>query len=180
MTGPGVLCGQIDLSTKSLANNSVTNTTTLLSYRSDSDNSLTTDENPISLVLTQYHVLILMRNHLKVICVLNEEVVFEDYFTETYGKLVGIAKDPTRGTVWVFTHLAVYRYKIVAEDRNIWRIYLDKQDFEAAKRLARNDALKTDRIICAEADYYFAKKKYNFVSIAVNWILFDKNCVLFL
>ncbi|CAG2175399.1 unnamed protein product, partial [Oppiella nova] len=87
-------------------------------------------------------------------------VVFEDYFTETYGKLVGIAKDPTRGTVWVFTHLAVYRYKIVAEDRNIWRIYLDKQDFDAAKRLARNDALKTDRIICAEADYYFAKKNY--------------------
>ena len=100
-----------------------------------------------------------MKSHLKVICILNDEIVFEDFFTETYGKLVGIAKDPIKGTVWVFTQLAVYRYKIVGEDRNIWKIYLAKQDFEAAKRLAKSDPIKTDHVICAEADYYFSHKK---------------------
>ncbi|CAG2107933.1 unnamed protein product [Medioppia subpectinata] len=159
LTGPGVLCGRIDISPKSVTNNSVISDTTLLTYRSETDTSFN-DENPIGFVLTQYHVLILMRNFLKIICVLNDEVVFEEYFTETYGKLVGIAKDPTRGTVWVFTHLAIYRYRIVAEDRNIWKIYLAKRDFEAAKRLARNDAIKTNEIICSEANYYFSKKNY--------------------
>lgn len=127
-------------------------------YRRESDKYLR-DENPISLVLTQFHVLVLMRNHLKAICVLNEEIVFEDFFTETYGKLVGIAKDPIKGTIWVFTQLAIYRYKVVAEDRNIWQIYLNKQDFEAAKRLTKGDPIKTDRVICAEADHHFSRKE---------------------
>jgi len=133
--------------------------TNLLAYRKENEIIHSINENPISLVLTQFHVLILFKNRLKVICVLNEEVVFEDFFTETYGRLVGIAKDPVKGTVWVFTQLAVYRYKIVNEDRNIWQIYLAKQDFNLAKCFAKNDPIKVDKVICEEAQYYFANKK---------------------
>lgn len=131
----------------------------MLPYRKENENIHSKNETPISLVLTQFHVLILFKNRLKVICVLNEEVVFEDFFTETYGRLVGIAKDAVKGTVWVFTELAVYRYKIVNEDRNIWQIYLSKQDFNLAKHFAKNDPIKVDKVICEEAHYYFSNKK---------------------
>jgi hypothetical protein len=147
------------LNTDTTFNTSVISDTNLLTYRKENENNYSVNENPISLILTQFHVLILFKNRLKVICVLNEEVVFEDFFTETYGRLVGIAKDSVKGTVWVFAELAVYRYKILNEDRNIWQIYLMKQDFELAKKFAKNDPIKVDKVICEEAQYYFSHKK---------------------
>ncbi len=147
------------MNTDTTFNTSVISDTNLLTYRKENEDNYSVNENPISLVLTQFHVLILFKNRLKAICVLNEEVVFEDIFTETYGRLVGIAKDSVKGTVWVFTELAVYRYKILNEDRNIWQIYLMKQDFELAKKFAKSDPIKVDKVICEEAQYYFSRKK---------------------
>ena len=114
------------------------------------------NETPISLVLTKFHILLLYPSMLKVICVLNQQVILEDKFSGTYGRVLGICRDPIKSTVWVYTEHAVYRYKIIQEDRNIWEIYLKKKDFNQARIYAGNDVIKQDRTICEEALHYFS------------------------
>jgi vacuolar protein sorting-associated protein 18 len=155
---PGVFYGQIDTSDSSLS--TVTAETCLIAYDKENEESaISIKEKPLSMVLTQFHVLLLFKSKLKVICVLNEQVVLEDHFTEAYGNLIGIVKDAIKGTIIVFSEMAVYRYKVNNEDRNIWRIYLEKGDFNSAKMFAKTDPAKLDKVICDEAQHYFNNKK---------------------
>ena len=112
---------------------------------------------PQSLVLTRFHLMLLYPHKLRVYCVLNRQLVWEDRFVGEPGE--NLVKDPIRNTIWSYTKSSVYRYRINQEDRNIWEIYLKKKDFEQAKHFARNDLIKMDRIICEEALYHFAHKK---------------------
>lgn len=126
---------------------------------SPSSSSSLAKEKPIGIILTKFHVLVLFRNLLRVICVLSEEIVLEDKFTEACGSVIGIAKDLVKGTIWVYFELAVYRYKITEEDRFIWKIYLAKKDFTNAKKFTNKDPIKMDEVICDEAQYYFDRKE---------------------
>jgi len=46
------------------------------------------------------------------------------------------------------------------EDRNIWKIHLDKDDFVKAQEAAKGDIEKMEEISTRQADYYFEKKEY--------------------
>jgi hypothetical protein len=35
---------------------------------------------------------------------------------------VNITQDPIKGTIWVFTEKAVFRYKVIREERNVWQV----------------------------------------------------------
>ena len=118
------------------------------------------NETPLSMVLTQFHILLLYPSMLRVVCMLNQQVIMEDKFIGTYGHVLGICRDPIRATVWVYTEYAVYRYKITEEDRNIWEIYLNKKDFNQARFYAGDDVIKQDRTLCEEALYYFSLGDY--------------------
>ena len=89
---------------------------------------------PMSVVCTQFHVLIQYNTVVKALSKLSGNLVFEDPFGDRYGKVMGITRDPTSGTVWVYAENAIYKYKITEESRNAWRIYLDKGDYDAALR----------------------------------------------
>ncbi|KAH9412790.1 Vacuolar protein sorting-associated protein 18 like protein [Dermatophagoides pteronyssinus] len=114
---------------------------------------------PKSLILTRFHLMLLYSQKLQVYCLLNRELIWEDRFIG--GEIVeDLIKDPQRNTIWLYTKNSVYRYRIDREDRNIWEIYLQRKDFDLAKRYARNDLIKMDRIVCEEALYNFANKNY--------------------
>lgn len=130
----------------------------LTSPNSSSNTNL--NETPLSLVLTKFHILLLYPSMLRVICVLNQQVIMEDKFIGTYGRVLGICRDSIRGNVWVYAEHAVYRYKITQEDRNIWEIYLKKKDFNQARLYAGDDVIKQDQTICEEALYYFSLGDY--------------------
>lgn len=53
----------------------------------------------------------------------------------------------------------MFKYVVTQEDRNIWQIYLDKQDFEKAKDACGNDPNKLEVISMRQADYYFDQKQ---------------------
>lgn len=129
----------------------------MLNDLASSTNSAHLSETPLSLVLTKFHILLLYPSMLKIICVLNETVIHEESFSSTYGRVLGLCRDPIRGAVWMYTELAVYRYKITLEDRNIWEIYLKKKDFDKARLYAGNDVIKQDRTVCEEALHYFSR-----------------------
>ncbi|XP_076366787.1 vacuolar protein sorting-associated protein 18 dor isoform X3 [Tachypleus tridentatus] len=156
MTEPGVYYGTID-TTGQAGHDSVTVDTQLIHYPEVKGNL---PKNPISFVLTKFHTLVLYPDRLKALCVLNEQLVFEDVFTEMYGSMVGITKDPMKDTIWAFSEMAVYRYRITKEERYVWEVYLDKEEYELAKHYCKNDPQKLDKVLSKQADDYYSKKRF--------------------
>jgi hypothetical protein len=128
-------------------------------YRLISCKEVSSLNKPISFVLTQYHLLLLFKTHLKIVCIINGQTVMEDKFLDAYGQAIGIIKDPMKETVWAFSERAIYRYKITEEDRNIIDIYLQQNDFTNARLCAKSDVSKLNRINCQEAQYLFDEER---------------------
>jgi hypothetical protein len=48
--------------------------------------------------------------------------------------------------VYVFSEYAVHKYSVEHEERNVWKVYLEKKDFAAALRYCSNDESKLDQV----------------------------------
>lgn len=70
-----------------------------------------------------------------------------------------MVRDSSCGLVWFFTERSVHKYTIHREDRNIWKIYLAKQNFDKAQEACEGDVLKMEEIAMGQADYFFSKKE---------------------
>ena len=156
MTGTGVYCGHIDVSCVS-GPHSVTADTKLIQYQRDEDER---PDAPLSIVLTEFHILLLFADRMKVVCLLNEQLVYNDLFTDRFGSLLGLCRDPVKETIWAFTPKAVFKYRIVRESRNVWQIYLDQNQFGLAKQHCQDNRANLDKVLTKEAEHLFASKKY--------------------
>lgn len=116
-------------------------------------------EKPISLVVTNFHVVILMRFCIRVICILNNLTVYEDIFPK-HDEVQGMSKDPVRNIIYVYFTRMILRYRIPNENKHIWKIFLDQKRYDLAKRYSSGDKSNFDRVICEEALHYFKMKEY--------------------
>lgn len=121
-------------------------------------------------------------DRVKAVSLLNQELVYEDFYTETHGKLKNILKDPKRKTIWAVTDRAVFRYKVVREERNVWRLYCDKNEFDLAKEYCGNNPAYLDIINVKQAELLFAKGEYNKSAaiFAETQSSFETTCLKFL
>lgn len=115
---------------------------------------------PISIVLTQFHFLLLLPDRVKAICTLNGQVVYEDMFPDKFGALKRMIKDPVGGLVWIYTERAVFRYHIQRESRDVWQMYMSMNKFDLAKEYCRDRPECMDMVLAKEAEYCFQNKRY--------------------
>jgi len=118
------------------------------------------DSEVIDLVVTEFHVMLLYTDHVTILCTLNEKKLTDDFISSKHGPLKGIIKDPTVGTIWLYTENAVFKYKVTNEQKNVWEIYLALKKFDLAKEYCRNDYKKLDRVLISEADDCFDRKMF--------------------
>ncbi|XP_054729597.1 vacuolar protein sorting-associated protein 18 homolog [Anastrepha obliqua] len=116
---------------------------------------------PRALALTEYHALLLYSDHITGICLLNEKVVYEEYFHEQMGKLLNLMRDPFTGIIYVYTEKFFFNFKITDEQRDIWRIYLDKGQYDLAEIYAAEQPEHLDTVLTKKADAAFEKGDYN-------------------
>jgi hypothetical protein len=86
------------------------------------------------MALTEYHALFLYSERLTAVSLLNQSIVYDDYFGKVnifirsvyvliifhfqkYGKIGGMMRDPVSGFVWVFSEGSVFKYRPVDETR---------------------------------------------------------------
>ena len=81
----------------------------------------------------------------------------EDKFLPTYGSAVNITRDKFKDTIWACSELALYKYSVTKEDRDIINVYLQQNDFKNAKLVAADDRNKLNLINSKEAQYYFER-----------------------
>jgi hypothetical protein len=67
-------------------------------------------------------------------------------FTTRYLVLQTATDEPLFVQVYVFSEYAVHKYSVEHEERNVWKVYLEKDDFPAALRYCSNDEAKLDQV----------------------------------
>lgn len=157
LTGPGIYFGNIDV-TGSAGPNSVMANAKLIPYSKDVEEH---GVNPITMVLTEFHMLIVYPSRVRAVCSLNEQVIFDDVIPERFSRLLGICKDPIRGTIWSYTSQAVFVYKVFKETRDVWQIYLSKGDFELAKKYCQNNRGNMEQVLIKQAEHLFDAGCFN-------------------
>lgn len=151
MMGNGVLYGQLDY----VRPDSLLSDVQVWEYV---DNVHTVK--PLSIVLTQFHFLLLFSDRVKAVCTLNGQVVYEDVFPEKFGALKKMLKDPVCGLVWIYTEKAVFRYHIQREARDVWQMYMSMEKFDLAKEYCRDRPECLDIVLAKEAEHCFQNKRY--------------------
>ncbi|XP_078486293.1 vacuolar protein sorting-associated protein 18 homolog [Ciona intestinalis] len=169
MTAEGVYIGEIKLpsmveTSTSIQQRSLITNARLVHYpdtAADNTNPFADNSGEVlNIVLTEFHLLLLYSDRLKVICSLNEQLIFEDVYSSRYGQLRGLVKDPAQGTIWTYTDGAVFKYKVVKESRDVWQMYLDMGKFDLAREHCRDNPANLDKVLTRQAEHEFSKGQY--------------------
>lgn len=99
-----------------------------------SSRALPLSQSPTGMVLTQFHALVAFPTRVMGVSILNNVVVYEDEIDLGSAAIKGIARDHETGSIYTFCDYAIYQYSTEREERNVWKIYLDKREFGAAAR----------------------------------------------
>lgn len=160
MTGKGITYGKLECNSTETLSTIKSNIKTIPFPKPKYEDYSVSQKFPIAIVVTEFHILLAYADMVKGVCLLNEEVVYEDNYNEAFGKLVNILKDSRTGDIWVISETAVFQYKVTREERNVWKIFADNQQFELAKKYSRGNEVCYNQVLIKEADMLFDKKKY--------------------
>lgn len=71
----------------------------------------------------------------------------------------GISADTVRGTYWIYTDQSIYELLTENEASDVWKIYLEKGQFDSALEYTRT-AAQRDIVTSAQAQAYFDQGRY--------------------
>jgi len=119
---------------------------------------------PLSLGVTRYHFLLLYRTKLVAINQVSKEVVQEVPLSGAaarglVGSPLGLTEDVASETWFMFTTEALHEISIRKEDRDMWRIFLAKADYEKAVSHCFTREQR-EKVHTQQAEAAFAAKDY--------------------
>lgn len=112
----------------------------------------TPQQQPSFVALTQWHVLQLIGNRLVAVNRLDDSIVFDQIVLDAGQRPIALTADLKKNTFWLFTSQDIWEIVVRDEDRDVWKVMLKAQKFEAALQYANNAAQK-DTIATASGDY---------------------------
>lgn len=117
-------------------------------------------QDPIeSIALTQWHILHLVGPRIVAINRLDDTVIFDQVVLEPGQKALGLYADQQKNTFWLFTSNEIFEIVVTDEDRDVWKVMLQTEHFDAALRYARGPAQK-DAVATASGDYLVSKGSF--------------------
>eukprot|EP01094_Clydonella_sp_ATCC50884_P020588 TRINITY_DN4318_c0_g1_i1.p1 TRINITY_DN4318_c0_g1~~TRINITY_DN4318_c0_g1_i1.p1 ORF type:complete len:849 (+),score=315.48 TRINITY_DN4318_c0_g1_i1:254-2800(+) len=160
LTGPGVFHGALVFGSQN-SGEDVMADTDLMPYPLTREQEGTT---PVDLVVTEFHYLILYDSMLQAVSRLNGNVVHCEKFLirqrSQIGEIRGIVQDSAKGNIFVYGEHRIWTLTIFNERGNVWKLLMNKQDFEGALQYCGDNAVKKDKVWCAQADHYYAQQNY--------------------
>jgi hypothetical protein len=112
-----------------------------------------------SIALTQWHILHLVGNRVIAVNRLDDRVVFDQVVLDAGQEALGLFADQQKNTFWLFTAKDIFEITVADEDRDVWKVMLATEHFDAALKYARNPAQK-DAVAIASGDYLITKGAY--------------------
>ncbi|QSS59575.1 vacuolar sorting-associated protein [Histoplasma capsulatum] len=117
-------------------------------------------QDPIKgMTLTQWHILTLVEGRIVAVNRLSGEIVYDQVVLEPRESALGLVADQKKNTYWLFAGQEIFEIAANDEDRDVWKVFLKEQKFDAALRYARGSAQK-DAVATASGDYLASKGQY--------------------
>ena len=111
------------------------------------------------IVLTEWHILCLVEGRVIALRRLDEQLVYDQVVLEPGQNAIALLADQKKNTYWLFTPSDIFEVVVEDEDRDVWKIMLNKQKFSKASQLARTPTQK-DAVAMASGDYLIEKGQY--------------------
>ncbi|KAK4041051.1 Pep3/Vps18/deep orange family-domain-containing protein [Parachaetomium inaequale] len=112
-----------------------------------------------AIALTQWHVVSLVGTRVVVANRLTGSIVYDQTILDPGQKAVGLCVDLQKNTFWLFTPEEIFEIVPRDEDRDIWKIMLQMQQFDAALQYAHTPAQR-DAVAMASGDYLVSKGQH--------------------
>lgn len=120
----------------------------------------TVAEVPLGIALTEFHFVLLYSHRVMCISSLDDRVVFDEILPlQPNEKVIGTAVDIARQTYWIYTDASIFELVINDEDRDIWKIYLERGAHESALRHVKTETQR-DAVLSAQGDRFFTEGRY--------------------
>ncbi|KAI7872143.1 Pep3/Vps18/deep orange family-domain-containing protein [Spinellus fusiger] len=162
LTGPGIYHGNLVFGSQNIGD-SVIDNAELLQYPatpSEDEAGQLVTEIPISMALTEFHFVLLYKDRVRAICQLNDKIVYEETISLNRNEIVrGLTVDSIKKTFWIYTSVNMYELVIKNEERDVWKLYLEKKQYDTALQYCKDSAQK-DKVYTAQAKDYFGQRRY--------------------
>lgn len=109
-----------------------------------------------AVVLTQWHIIGLTGDRVVAVNRLTGVPVFSQNTLDQGERALGLYVDQQKNTFWLFTTQKIFEIVVRDEDRDIWRIMLERQHFDMALKYAHTLAQK-DAVAIASGDHLTEK-----------------------
>lgn len=107
-------------------------------------------------ILSQWHIVSLIGGRVVAANRLTGSVVYDQVVIDQGQNVLGLYVDQQKNTFWLFTPQEIFEVVVRDEARDIWRIMLERQQFDMALQYAQTPAQK-DAIAMASGDYLAGK-----------------------
>ena len=112
-----------------------------------------------SVALTQWHILHLVGGRIIAVNRLDDRVIFDQVVLDPGQRALGLFADQQKNTYWLFTTQEIFEIVVTDEDRDVWKVMLKTEHFDAALRYAKGPAQK-DAVATASGDYLVGKGSF--------------------
>ncbi|KAJ3578361.1 hypothetical protein NPX13_g2204 [Xylaria arbuscula] len=109
-----------------------------------------------AIALTQWHIVSLVGGRVVATNRLTGSLIYDQQILEGGQKALGLYVDQQKNTFWLFTSQDIFEIVVRDEDRDIWQIMLQRQQFDIALQYAHTAAQK-DAVATASGDYLAEK-----------------------
>jgi hypothetical protein len=117
-------------------------------------------QDPITaMTLSQWHILALVEGKIVAVNRMSDEIIYEQAVLEPGQSTLGLLTDSMQHTYWLFTSKEIFEIVAEDEDRDVWKVFLQKQMFDQALEYARGSAQK-DAVATASGDFLASKGRY--------------------
>ena len=74
-------------------------------------------------------------------------------------RVVGVTVDTARKTYWIYTDSSIFELVVHSEDRDVWRVYLERGSHDMALRHTKN-AQQREVVLSAQGDRFYMEGRY--------------------
>lgn len=166
LSSQGVFYGKLlstpvtsELGSKVFAESKILPISQLPAGESSSGRPKSVQEGVDAIALTQWHILHLVGGRIVAINRLDDTVVFDQIVLDPGQQAVALLADQQKNTFWLFTTTEIFEIVVTEEDRDIWKVMLRNEHFDAALRYARSPSQK-DAVATASGDYLIGRGQY--------------------
>uniref|UniRef100_A0A0E0EIM0 Pep3/Vps18 beta-propeller domain-containing protein n=1 Tax=Oryza meridionalis TaxID=40149 RepID=A0A0E0EIM0_9ORYZ len=117
---------------------------------------------PRSFALSEFHFLLLIRDKIKVVNRISQQIVEElivDSSPEVTKGIIGLCSDASTGLFYAYDENSIFQISSSDEGRDMWQVYLDMKEYATALSHCRN-SFQRDQVYLVQADTAFNTKEY--------------------